>query len=158
MLASNRAALVIVFTFFLLSGIAKSERPNIVLIMADDLGYGDLGCYGHPYAKTPTLDKLASEGTRFTQAYASGPTCMPSRTGIMTGRCVARFSRRPDDFDFGDRPTVTALLKNSGYATGHFGKWHIGMDRSNGVYGIDENDSGGKPDIDFADDSTIRQD
>ena len=126
----------------------ERTRPNILFIMADDLGYRDLACYGHPYAKTPTLDKLASEGTRFTQAYASGPTCMPSRTGIMTGRSVARFAKRPDDFDFGDRPTVTDLLKKSGYSTGHFGKWHIGMDRSDGVYGIDENDSGGKPDID----------
>jgi len=125
-----------------------SDRPNFVFIFADDLGYGDLACYGHPYAKTPTLDQLAKEGTRYTQAYAAGPTCNPSRTGIMTGRCVARFEKRTDDFDFGDRVTVTELLKKNGYATGHFGKWHIGMDRSNGVYGIDENDSGGKPDID----------
>ncbi len=65
---------------------APDRPPNIVFMFADDLGYRDLACYGHPYAKTPTLDKLASEGTRFPQAYASGPTCMPSRTGIMTGR------------------------------------------------------------------------
>lgn len=128
------------------SASAAIDRPNFVFMFADDFGYGDLACYGHPYAKTPAIDQLASEGTRFTQAYASGPTCMPSRTGIMTGRCVARFDKRPDDFDFGDHPTVTELLNNNGYATGHFGKWHIGMDRSNGVYGIDENDSGGRPD------------
>jgi len=127
---------------------ASREQPNFVFMFADDLGYRDLSCYGHPYARTPALDKLAAEGTRFTQAYAAGPTCMPSRTGIMTGRCVARFDKRPDDFGFGDRVTVTELLKKNGYATGHFGKWHIGMDRSDGVYGIDENDSGGKPDID----------
>jgi len=128
--------------------VVSLSKPNFVFMFADDLGYRDLACYGHPYAKTPTLDKLAKEGTRYTQAYASGATCMPSRTGIMTGRSVARFAKRPDDFDFGDRPTVTELLKKSGYTTGHFGKWHIGMDRSNGVYGIDENKSGGKPDID----------
>jgi len=127
---------------------ASKKQPNFVFIFADDLGYRDLACYGHPYAKTPALDKLAIEGTRFTQAYAAGPTCNPSRTGIMTGRSVARFEKRTDDFDFGDRVTVTELLKKSGYATGHFGKWHIGMDRSNGVYGIDENDSGGRPDVD----------
>jgi len=121
-------------------------RPNIVMIMADDLGYGDPACYGHPHAKTPAIDKLASQGTRYTQTYAAGETCMPSRAGIMTGRSVSRFAKRPDDFDFGDRVTVTELLNKSSYATGHFGKWHIGMDRSNGVYEIDENDSGGRPD------------
>ena len=115
-------------------------------MFADDLGYGDLACYGHPYAKTPALDQLAKEGTRYEQAYAAGPTCNPSRTGLMTGWSPSRFDRRTDDFDFGDRVTVTELLKKSDYATGHFGKWHIGMDRSNGVYGIDENHSGGRPD------------
>ena len=122
------------------------DRPNFVFIFADDLGYGDLACYGHPYAKTPALDQLASEGTRFTQAYAAGATCMPSRTGIMTGRSWSRYDKRPDDFGLGDRVTVTELLNNKGYSTGHFGKWHIGMDRSNGIYGIDENKSGGRPD------------
>jgi N-acetylgalactosamine-6-sulfatase len=64
----------------------------------------------------------------------------------MTSWSNARFPKRTDDFDFGNRVTVTELLKKSGYATGHFGKWHIGLDRSNGAYGIDENDSGGRPD------------
>jgi len=62
-----------------------ASRPNFVFIFADDFGYGDLACYGHPYAKTPAIDQLAAEGTRFTQAYAAGQTCNPSRTGIMTG-------------------------------------------------------------------------
>ena len=126
--------------------LVAQARPNFVFILADDMGYGDVACYGHPYAKTPAIDRLASEGVRFTQAYAAGQTCNPSRTGLMTGRSPARFEKRTDDFDFGDRVTVTELLNKSGYATGHFGKWHIGMDRSNGVYGIDENDSGGIPD------------
>ena len=120
--------------------------PNFVFMFADDLGYRDLGCYGHPYAKTPHLDQLAAEGTRYEQFYAAGPTCNPSRTGLMTGWSPSRFPKRTDDFDFGDRVTVTELLKKSGYVTGHFGKWHIGMDRSNGVYGIVENHSGGRPD------------
>jgi len=69
---------------------APERRPNFVFIFADDLGYGDLTCYGHPYAKTPTLDKLASEGTMFTQAYAAGQTCSP--TG---GLCVRRWCALP---------------------------------------------------------------
>ena len=64
--------------------------PNIVLILADDLGYGDLGCYGHPQAKTPVIDRLAKEGVRFTQHYANGPECSPTRTALLTGRYQQR--------------------------------------------------------------------
>ncbi|KAA5542796.1 sulfatase-like hydrolase/transferase [Roseiconus nitratireducens] len=118
--------------------LAETGRPpNIVFLFADDLGYGDLGCYGHPYAKTPALDKLASEGTRFTQFYVTGVTCNPSRTGLMTGLFPARFSRYAADFGFGDRTTITELLKKRGYQTGHFGKWHLGPDDADGTYGID---------------------
>ena len=130
------------------AGNSDAKQPNIVFILADDLGYADLACYGHPYALTPAIDLLASQGTRFTQAYAAGQTCCPSRTGIMTGIGYYRFEKHPADFDFGDRVTFTELLRKEGYTTGHFGKWHIGMDRRNGVYGFDENKSGGKPDID----------
>jgi N-acetylgalactosamine-6-sulfatase len=126
----------------------KEKQPNIVFIFADDMGYRDLACYGHPYAKTPAIDRLASEGTRFTQAYAAGQTCCPSRTGIMTGIGFYRFAKHTGDFGFGDRVTVTELLNKNGYTTGHFGKWHIGQDRSNGVYGFDENKTGGPPDVD----------
>jgi len=128
-----------------MSVFGAERRPNFVFMFADDLGYGDIACQEHPYAKTPALDLLAKQGTRYEQAYAAGRACNPSRTGLMTGWSNARFPKRTDDFDFGDRVTVTELLQKSGYATGHFGKWHIGMDRSNGVYGIDENDSGGRP-------------
>lgn len=69
---------------------ATDRPPNIVFLFADDLGYGDLGCYGHPYAKTPAIDQLANEGTRFTQFYVTGVTCNPSRTGLMTGLFPAR--------------------------------------------------------------------
>lgn len=115
----------------------SQHLPNIIFILADDLGYADLGCYGHPYARTPTLDKLAAEGTRFTQFYVSGVTCCPSRTGFMTGLFPARFQKYPAPYGFGDRTTVTDLLKQRGYRTGHFGKWHIGPETDN-VYGIDE--------------------
>lgn len=124
---------------------AATERPpNIVFMFADDLGYGDLGCYGHPYAKTPVLDQLAKEGTRFTQYYVTGVTCNPSRTGIMTGLFPARFPQYAADFGFGDRITITELLKSRGYKTGHFGKWHIGPDNRSGTYGIDVVDAIGK--------------
>lgn len=117
---------------------ADDDRPpNIIFMFADDLGYGDLGCYGHPYSRTPALDRLASEGTRFTQHYVTGVTCNPSRTGLMTGLFPARFPKYAADFGFGDRLSVTEMLKQRGYRTGHFGKWHIGPDSSNGTYGID---------------------
>ena len=73
------------------------EKPNIIFIFADDLGYGDLACYGHPYAKTPALDQLAKEGTRFTQAYVTGVTCCPSRTGMMTGKFPGTFAKYMSD-------------------------------------------------------------
>ena len=121
---------VIFLLTFVLASIAIAEAadrpPNVVFILADDLGYGDLGCYGHPYAKTPNIDHLAKSGTRFTRFYATGVTCQPSRTGFMTSRHPRSFERRIGDFGFGDRTTITELLSNNGYATGHFGKWHIG--------------------------------
>lgn len=80
-----------------------AEKPNFVFMFADDLGYGDVACCGHPYVKTPAIDQLAAEGVRFIQAYAAGQTRNPSRTGLMTGRSSARFHKRTDDFDFGDR-------------------------------------------------------
>lgn len=116
---------------------AEDRPPNIVFMFADDLGYGDLGCYGHPYAKTPALDQLAKEGTRFTQFYVTGVTCNPSRTGLMTGLFPARYPKYAADFGFGDRVTITELLKQKDYKTGHFGKWHMGPDSSEGTYGID---------------------
>lgn len=115
----------------------ESRPPNIVFMFADDLGYGDLGCYGHPYAKTPAIDHLAEEGTRFTQFYVTGVTCNPSRTGLMTGIFPARFPKYAADFGFGDRVTVTELLKERGYKTGHFGKWHMGPNDNSGTYGLD---------------------
>lgn len=116
---------------------AAGPRPNIIFIFADDLGWGDLRCYGHPYARTPNIDKLASEGTRFTQFYATGVTCCPSRTGFMSGKHPASYPTYPAVGGFGDRPTITALLKKAGYRTGHFGKWHIGPSTEPGTYGID---------------------
>jgi N-acetylgalactosamine-6-sulfatase len=116
---------------------ADASKPNIIFILADDMGFGDLHCYGHPYAKTPTLDKLASEGTMFRNFHVTGVTCCPSRTGFMTSKFPATYRAYPADHGFGDRVTVTELLHNAGYRTGHFGKWHIGSVTKPGTYGID---------------------
>ena len=116
---------------------ASDRAPNIVFMFADDLGYGDLGCYRHPYALTPAIDRLSKEGTRFSQFYVTGVTCNPSRTGLMTGLHPARFPKYAADFGFGDHVTITELLNKRGYRTGHFGKWHIGPNDADGTYGID---------------------
>ena len=135
---STAALALLLLSVGVAAGQDASERPpNIVFMFADDLGYGDLGCYGHPYAKTPALDRLATEGTRFTQYYVTGVTCNPSRTGLMTGLFPARFPKYAADFGFGERVTITELLNERGYRTGHFGKWHIGPDDADGTYGID---------------------
>ncbi len=116
---------------------AAAGKPNIIFILADDAGFADFGCQGHPYARTPNIDRLASDGTRFTQFYATGVTCCPARTGLMTSKWPASYATYPANGGFGDKPTITELLHKTGYATGHFGKWHIGPDEKAGVYGFD---------------------
>src|SRR6476661_4066285 len=128
---------ICVWTSIAALGKSADEKPNIVFILADDLGFADLACYGHPYAKTPALDQLAKEGTAFRNFHVTGVTCCPSRTGFMTGKFPASFHAYPADHGFGDRVTVTELLKQAGYRTGHFGKWHIGPEAKAGIYGID---------------------
>eukprot|EP00316_Scyphosphaera_apsteinii_P020180 CAMPEP_0119304486 /NCGR_PEP_ID=MMETSP1333-20130426/5701_1 /TAXON_ID=418940 /ORGANISM="Scyphosphaera apsteinii, Strain RCC1455" /LENGTH=674 /DNA_ID=CAMNT_0007307385 /DNA_START=37 /DNA_END=2061 /DNA_ORIENTATION=- len=118
-----------------------ARPPNVVLMLGDDVGYGDISAYGHPYSSTPSLDRLAREGTAFKQFYVSGCTCAPSRAGWMTARNPATFvySRGLGNM------TLTERLSFRGYAVGHFGKWHIGpehpiyVQRHTGapVYGID---------------------
>jgi len=118
-------------------GAWAAETPNVVFLLADDLGYGDLGCTGHPYAKTPAIDRLAADGTLVPNFYVAGPTCCPSRTGLMTGRFPARFQKYPASFGFSGAVTVTDLLKRAGYRIGHFGKWHIGAEQKDGTFGLD---------------------
>jgi len=113
----------------------QARKPNIIFILADDLGYGDLGCYGQKQIKTPCLDKMATEGIRFTDAYAGSTVCAPSRCALMTGfhmghaliRGNARVPLRPED------TTVATLLKRAGYATGIIGKWGLGEAGSTGI-------------------------
>ncbi len=115
---------------------ARSRRPNIVLILADDLGYGDLGCYGQTRIRTPNLDRMAAEGMRFTQAYAGSTVCAPSRcclmTGFHTGHARTR-GNKPIDLPLRPRDiTVAEVLKSAGYRTGLFGKWSLGQLGSTG--------------------------
>ncbi len=135
---------------------SNAQQPNIVFLLADDLGGSDLHCYGHPYSRTPNIDSLAREGTRFTQFYAMGATCCPTRTGLMTSKFAATYPVYPANGGFADRVTITELLKKKGYATGHFGKWHIGPELKPGTYGMDsigtEEEEGGKKKKKAADD------
>jgi arylsulfatase A-like enzyme len=113
----------------------EATKPNIIFILADDLGYGDLGCYGQTEIKTPNLDKLAAEGMRFTDFYAGSSVCAPSRCALMTGlhtghgwiRGNGNQALRPGDI------TVAELLKQAGYHTGLIGKWGLGNENTSGV-------------------------
>ncbi len=102
---------------------AEPPKPNIILIFVDDMGYGDLGCYGNELIKTPNIDRLANEGQRWTSFYASGSTCVPSRTGLMSGRhpnLLGQEKLREDPSSL-----MPAMLKRQGYATAILGKWHL---------------------------------
>ncbi len=119
---------------------AEVKRPNVVLIMADDLGYGDLSCHGNPILKTPEIDALAAQSIRLDD-YHTSPYCVPTRASLMTGRYADKtgvhnlaaahwFIRR-------DQTLISSLFKNAGYATGMFGKWHLG---DNEPYGPESRD------------------
>ena len=110
-----------------------SEKPNVLLILADDLGYGDVGCYGCPDTKTPHMDKLAHDGVRCTDGYAAFPVCSPSRAALLTGRYPARFGPTYEDYFGGGVPeldpvkhlTIGQMMKDAGYETACFGKWNV---------------------------------
>ena len=125
-----------------------ANRPNIVFILADDLGYTDLGCYGSRYYETPHIDRMASQGMRFTDGYSCGPNCQPTRAALLSGQYGPRTGVYTvggiDRFNWQSRPlrpvdnvaqlplekvTVAQALKSAGYATGMFGKWHLGQRR-----------------------------
>lgn len=121
-----------------LGGVAEAQtrRPNIVVIVADDMGYGDIGAYGGTDIPTPNIDALARAGVRFTDAYVSAPVCSPTRAGLLTGRYQERFGHEFNigmvarDSDFGlavEERTIADRLKAAGYRTALFGKWHLGF-------------------------------
>src|SRR5687767_9325282 len=118
------------------SRLTATAAPNVVIIFADDLGYGDLGCYGHPTIRTPNLDRMAGEGIRFTSFYSAANVCTPSRAALLTGRLPIRSgmsgNRRnvlfPDSVSGLPQSeiTIARALKGRGYATAAVGKWHLG--------------------------------
>ena len=135
----------------------NTARPNIVFVLTDDMGYGDLGCYGGNLVRTPNIDRLAKEGVRFTRFYDNAPICSASRAAYITGMFPARWdfttyldtranNRDCEQTDFlpPSVPAIARLLKTAGYATGHFGKWHLGGSRDVtnappfAAYGYDE--------------------
>ncbi len=129
------------------SAAPKGKLPNVVFILVDDLGYGDLGCYGAKDIRTPNLDALAQAGVRFTDAYASAPVCSPTRAALMTGRYPQRsgfeWVIRYGEKDVGLKPTKTSLprmMKDAGYRTALFGKWHLGSkpEFAPNAHGFDE--------------------
>lgn len=120
--------------------LSSASQPNFVLLFADDLGYGDLGCFGHPASVTPNLNRLAAEGLRFTDFYCTSPVCSPSRASLLTGRYQTRSGVYPGVLypgSIGGLPlnetTIAEVLKPVGYATAAVGKWHLGYG-TNGTY------------------------
>jgi len=120
----------------------ERKRPNIVVVFIDDMGWGDFSCFGNTAVKTPNIDRLAAEGLRFEQFYVNSPICSPSRTAISTGqypqrwRITSYLSNRAHNRERGmaqwldpNAPMLARFLKQAGYATGHFGKWHMGGQR-----------------------------
>jgi arylsulfatase A-like enzyme len=123
------------------SDAAPGRRPNVIFILADDLGWGDLSCYGNTVLRTPNLDRLAAEGSLFTSFYTAGPVCSPSRAGFFTGRYPARHrihghyatremneARGMSSWLDPRAPNVAGAFRAAGYATAHIGKWHLGND------------------------------
>lgn len=118
------------------------EKPNIIIILTDDMGFSDIGTFGGKFVPTPRLDRLAEEGTKYTQYYSAAPICSPSRTGLLTGMFPAewnfttflndrRSNARAEQANYLNinAPSIAKILKAAGYATGHFGKWHMGGGR-----------------------------
>src|SRR5437667_2150392 len=127
--------LVILTAAFSASAADPPRKPNIVFILADDLGYGELGCYGQKKIRTPNIDRLAAEGMRFTQCYAGSTICAPSRAALMTGLHTGHARVRGNDKVplRAEDLTVATLLKQAGYRTAALGKWGLGLENTTGT-------------------------
>lgn len=158
----NKKGLLLLGTAMMGGAVAAQEKPNIIVVLCDDLGYGDVGCYGQPYIKTPNLDRMAREGMRFTQAYCGCPVSAPSRCSLMTGQHCGhtevrgnkeywsgnvKYGNNDDYAVAGQHPydtthiNIPQIMKEHGYTTGMFGKWAAGHEKSNYTpdkRGIDE--------------------
>jgi arylsulfatase A len=136
-LGSLESCAAIIYLLGFMPFALAAARPNIVFIMADDLGYGDLGCYGNEDIETPHIDALANGGLRFLDFHSSGPMCTPTRVASLTGKYQHRFGEKFDGAISGVRDyhsglpleaiTIAEVLKDRGYTTGCFGKWHLGF-------------------------------
>jgi arylsulfatase A-like enzyme len=116
------------------SGAGEGDRPNIVLVMADDQGWGQTGYYNHPLLRTPNLDAMAANGLRFDRFYAGGPVCSPTRASLLTGRTHDRTGVYSHGYALRlEEKTLAQALQQAGYGTGHFGKWHLNGLRGPGV-------------------------
>ena len=130
----NNFIFLFIISLFSCEQSIDNERPNIILIMTDDQGWGQTGYYDHPVLQTPNLDAMAKNGLRFDRFYAGAPVCSPTRASVLTGRT----NDRTGVLDHGyalrkQEKTIAVALKNEGYATGHFGKWHLNGLRGPGV-------------------------
>ena len=125
------ALAIFIFVFGCASMAPAADRPNIIFVLADDLGYGDVGCFGGRKIETPNLDALAAEGIRMTQFYSASAVCTPTRVSCLTGRYPLRYGvtkhfSRPNEHLPRPAVTIADLLKQAGYTTAHVGKWHLG--------------------------------
>ena len=134
---NNFKVLIFLSFFFVLLSCKKEkeiEMPNIILIMTDDQGWGQTGYYNHPILKTPNLDAMAKNGIRLDRFYAGAPQCSPTRASVLTGRNNDRTGVFYHGYTLNrNEKTIAQVLKKAGYATGHFGKWHLNGLRGPGV-------------------------
>lgn len=154
---SGNRYLIILFCFLTFFSFQAQEKPNVIVILTDDMGFSDIGSYGGDFVPTPNIDGLAERGLKFDQYYSAAPICSPSRVSLLTGTYPARWNfttflhkkkanRAAEQADYLDpaAPSIARIFKENGYVTAHFGKWHMGggrdVDNAPGFkeYGFDE--------------------